>query len=78
MMTPNERRAGSGGNDTITALSPFHVTTYLNNAMPTSDEEMRRVFPEETIKRLQNLKMKYDPDGMFKAGAWDYQANRLD
>ncbi len=62
-------------NDTITALSPFHVTTYLNNAMPTSDEEMRRVFPEETIKRLQNLKMNYDPDGMFKAGAWDYQAN---
>jgi len=62
-------------NDTITALGPFHVTTYLNNAMPTSDEEMSRVFPEETIKRLQNLKMKYDPDGMFKAGAWDYQAN---
>ena len=62
-------------NDTITALDPFHVTTYLNNAMPTSDEEMRGVFPEDTIKRLQNLKMKHDPDGMFKAGAWDYQAN---
>jgi hypothetical protein len=61
--------------DTIAALSPFHVTTYLNNAMPASDEEMRAVFPEETIKRLQNLKTKYDPDGMFKAGAWDYKAN---
>lgn len=61
--------------DTITALSPFHVTTYLNNAMPASAEEMRGVFPEETIKRLQNLKKKHDPDGMFKAGAWDYQAN---
>jgi hypothetical protein len=61
--------------DTIAALSPFHVTTYLNNAMPASDKEMRGVFPEETIKRLQNLKKKYDPEGMFKAGAWDYQAN---
>ncbi len=61
--------------DTIAALSPFHVTTYLNNAMPVSADEMRRVFPEETIKRLQNLKAKHDPDGMFKTGAWDYQAN---
>ena len=43
--------------------------------MPVSDDEMRGVFPEETIKRLQNLKTKHDPDGMFKAGAWDYQAN---
>jgi FAD/FMN-containing dehydrogenase len=61
--------------DTIAALSPFHVITYLNNAMPTSDEEMRAVFPEETIKRLQNLKTKYDPDGVFKAGAGNYKAN---
>ncbi len=61
--------------DTIAALSPFHVTTYLNNAMPVSADEMRGVFPEETFKRLQNLKTKHDPDGMFKAGAWDYQAN---
>jgi hypothetical protein len=43
--------------------------------MPTSDEEMRRVFSQETIRRLQYLKKKHDPDGMFKAGAWDYQAN---
>ncbi len=61
--------------DTIAALSPFHVTTYLNNAMPVSADEMRGVFPEETFKRLQNLKTKHDPDGMFKAGPWDYQAN---
>ncbi len=61
--------------DTITALSPFHVTTYLNNAMPVSADEMRGVFPEETFKRLQNLKTKHDPNGVFKAGAWDYQAN---
>ena len=61
--------------DTIAALSPFHVTTYLNNAMPVSADEMRGVFPDETFKRLQNLKTKHDPDGMFKAGAWDYQAN---
>ena len=62
-------------NDTIGALSPFHVTTYLNNAMPESMDEMRGVFPEETMKRLQNLKETHDPAGMFKAGAWDYQAN---
>jgi FAD/FMN-containing dehydrogenase len=61
--------------DTIAALGPFHVTTYLNNAMPASDKDMREVFPEETMKRLQSLKRKHDPDGMFKAGAWDYQAN---
>ena len=61
--------------DMIAALKPFHVTGYLNNAMPTSDEEMHGVFPEETIKRLRNLKKKYDPDGMFRAGAWDYEAN---
>jgi len=61
--------------DTVTALSPFHVTTYLNNAMPASDAEMRGVFPEKTIKRLQNLKKKHDPNGMFRAGAWDYRAN---
>jgi FAD/FMN-containing dehydrogenase len=61
--------------DTIAALSPFHVTAYLNNAMPTSEAEMRGVFPEKTITRLNNLKKKHDPDGMFKAGAWDYRAN---
>ncbi len=61
--------------DMIAALSPFHVATYLNNAMPASAEDMRGVFSEETITRLQNLKEKHDPDGMFKAGAWDYQAN---
>jgi hypothetical protein len=61
--------------DMIAALSPFHVATYLNDAMPSSDEEMRGVFPEETIKRLQDLKKTHDPDGMFKTGAWNYQAN---
>ena len=43
--------------------------------MPASDQEMQAVFPEETMKRLRNLKTKYDPDGMFKAGVWDYKAN---
>ena len=61
--------------DTIAALGRFHVTTYLNNAMPVSANEMLGVFPEETTERLQQLKKKYDPDGMFKFGAWDYQAN---
>ncbi|MGE0803527.1 MAG: FAD-binding oxidoreductase [Lautropia sp.] len=59
----------------VAALSRFHVTTYLNNAMPTSDNEMRAVFSEETMARLQALKRQYDPDGVFKTGAWDYQAN---
>jgi hypothetical protein len=61
--------------DMVAALGPFHVTTYVNNAMPASEAEMREVFPEGTIKRLQNLKKKHDPDGMFRAGVWDYQAN---
>lgn len=61
--------------DTIAALGPFHVTTYLNNAMPATNEEMREVFPEQTIRRLQTLKQKHDPNGMFKATPWDYAAN---
>jgi len=51
------------------------VTTYLNNAMPENENEMRRVFPEETMKRLRALKKKHDPEGMFKIGAWQYEAN---
>jgi hypothetical protein len=61
--------------DTVAALSAFHVTTYLNNAMPANADEMLGVFPEETTERLQKLKAKHDPDGMFRVGAWDYQAN---
>jgi hypothetical protein len=59
----------------VESLKPFHVTTYLNNAMPENENEMRRVFPEETMKRLQALKKKHDPEGMFKTGAWQYEAN---
>ncbi len=59
----------------VAARDPFHVTMHLNNAMPASDEEMREVFPEETKKRLQNLKKKHDLDRMFGAGVRDYQAN---
>lgn len=59
----------------VEALAPFHVTTYLNNAMPENENEMRRVFPEETMKRLRALKKKHDPEGMFKTGAWQYEAN---
>jgi len=62
-------------NDTIAALHSFHVTTYLNNALPENADEMRGVFPKETIKRLETLKAKHDPDGMFKAGAWNFEAN---
>jgi hypothetical protein len=61
--------------DTVAALSPFRVTTYLNNAMPVSDADMRGVFPDATIQRLRELKRRHDPNGMFKAGVWDYQAN---
>ena len=61
--------------DFVEALAPFHVTTYLNNAMPENEHDMRRVFPEETMKRLRALKKKHDPEGMFKTGVWQYQAN---
>ena len=43
--------------------------------MPENEDEMRLVFPEETMKRLRALKKKYDPEGMFKMGAWQYEAN---
>jgi FAD/FMN-containing dehydrogenase len=61
--------------DFVQKLSPFHVTTYLNNAMPESDLEMLGVFPEDTMKRLRALKAKHDPDNVFKTGAWHYEAH---
>jgi hypothetical protein len=59
----------------VQKLSPFHVTTYLNNAMPESNSEMLGVFPEDTMKRLRALKAKHDPNNVFKTGAWQYEAN---
>jgi hypothetical protein len=61
--------------DFVEKLRPFHVTTYLNNAMPESDSEMLGVFPEATMNRLRALKAKHDPDNLFKTGAWHYEAN---
>ncbi len=61
--------------DFVQKLSPYHVTTYLNNAMPESDSEMLGVFPEDTMKRLRALKTKHDPKNVFKTGAWHYEAN---
>ncbi len=59
----------------VEKLSPFHVTTYLNNAMPESEAEMLSVFPRDTMKRLRALKEKHDPNNLFKMGAWQYEAN---
>ena len=59
----------------VQKLSPFHVTTYLNNAMPESNSEMLGVFPEDTMKRLRALKTKHDPNNVFKTGAWHYEAH---
>ena len=39
-----------------TTLSPYQVTSYLNNAMPESEAEMLGVFPQDTMKRLRALK----------------------
>jgi hypothetical protein len=77
---PNDddaQRAGSKKwcDDFIDALRPFQVTTYLNNAMPASEGDMLNVFPEKTMKRLDALKKKQDPDNLFKTGAWKYEAN---
>ncbi len=60
----------------VAKLSRFHVTTYLNNAMPESEAEMLQVFPQDTIKRLRALKERVDPDNLLKAGAWQYEANK--
>lgn len=57
-------------------LSRFHVTSYLNNAMPESEAEMLEVFPQDTMKRLRALKEKVDPNNVFKTGAWQYDANK--
>jgi FAD binding domain len=60
----------------VAKLSRFHVTTYLNNAMPESEAEMLGVFPQDTMKRLRALKAKHDPGNLFKMGAWQYEANK--
>ena len=59
-----------------TTLSPYQVTSYLNNAMPESEAEMLGVFPQDTMKRLRALKAEHDPDNLFKMGAWQYEANK--
>jgi hypothetical protein len=43
--------------------------------MPENEDAMRRVFPEETMRRLRALKKRHDPEDMFKTGAWRYEAN---
>jgi FAD/FMN-containing dehydrogenase len=60
----------------VEKLSRFHVTSYLNNAMPESEAEMLEVFPQETMKRLRAIKQRVDPDNVFKMGAWQYEANK--
>ncbi|NPC55818.1 FAD-binding oxidoreductase [Caenimonas soli] len=60
----------------VAKLSRFHVTSYLNNAMPESEAEMLEVFPQDTMKRLRALKEKVDPNNVFKTGAWQYEANK--
>jgi FAD/FMN-containing dehydrogenase len=60
----------------VAKLRRFHVTTYLNNAMPESEAEMLGVFPKETMERLRALKHKHDPGNLFRMGAWEYRANR--
>jgi FAD/FMN-containing dehydrogenase len=62
--------------DFVEKLSRFHVTTYLNNAMPESEAEMLEVFPPVTMNRLRALKQRVDPDNVFKMGAWQYEANK--
>ena len=62
--------------DFVEKLSRFHVTTYLNNAMPESEAEMLGVFPQVTMNRLRALKQQIDPDNVFKMGAWQYEANK--
>ena len=59
----------------VAKLGRFHVTTYLNNAMPESEAEMLKVFPQDTIKRLRALKERLDPGNVLRAGAWQYEAN---
>ena len=39
-----------------TTLSPYQVTSYLNNAMPENEAEMLGVFPQDTMKRLRHLR----------------------
>jgi FAD/FMN-containing dehydrogenase len=59
----------------VQKLRPYHVTTYLNNAMPESDSEMLSVFPEATMNRLRALKARHDPDNVFRTSAWQYETH---
>lgn len=72
------KRAGSKMwcDEFVAKLGRFHVTTYLNNAMPESEAEMLGVFPQDTMRRLRALKQRLDPGNVFKVGAWQYEANQ--
>ena len=73
----SERAASKKWCDAFVAkLSRFHVTTYLNNAMPESEAEMLGVFPRDTMKRLRALKEKIDPNNVFRMGVWQYESNK--
>ena len=63
-------------NEFVAKLGRFHVTSYLNNAMPESETEMLEVFPQDTINRLRALKERVDPANVFKVSAWQYEANQ--
>lgn len=60
----------------VAKLGRFHVTTYLNNAMPESEAEMLGVFPQDTMNRLRAVKKKVDPYNLFRTGAWEFEANK--
>ena len=57
----------------VQAIVDIAISTW--NKKSEFASKMRRVFPEETMQRLRNLKKKHDPEGMFKTGAWQYEAN---
>ena len=52
----------------VAKLSRFHVTSYLNNAMPESEAEMLGVFPQDTHEAFAGSKEKTRSQQSLQAG----------
>jgi FAD binding domain/Berberine and berberine like len=48
------------------ALAPYHTGVYVNYLMDEGPERVRQAFGAAKLGRLQALKMKYDPENVFR------------
>ncbi len=65
--------------ETLPLMDPFAVGHYPNEVEPRHKERYRKCFTDENWKRLEQVRKKYDPNGVFhtfltQEEAWGYDA----